>query len=103
MLSPENCELYPLLLRSVLCTFGWGEGQAGGLAHHSTLLIGEHPFESFGVDEGFALVRGHRSQIPNRGAYHALTIRGKLSHLAENLARLLFLFGRQMLPGFHPV
>ena len=66
-------------------------------------MVREHPFKALGIDDFFALIRGHAAQIVNSLVHQAPPVRGKLPHLAEDLARLLLLFRGQMLPGFHAV
>jgi hypothetical protein len=74
-----------------------------GFAHHLTFLVGEHALEAVGVDDLLALPGRHRSQIAHRRGDHAPSVGRKLAELPENLARLLLLLGRQMLPRLHAV
>jgi hypothetical protein len=74
-----------------------------GSAHHLALLIREHTLEAVGIDDPLALLGRHWTQIVNGRGDRALAVGWKLLDLIENLPRLLFLFGREMFPGFHPV
>jgi hypothetical protein len=94
---------FSLLLGSALGAFRRSERQAGGAAHHLTLLIGKHAFEAIRIDYLFALIRRHIAQVFNGCFDHALAIRRELAKLAVDLPSLLLLLRRQVLPSFHAV
>ena len=79
------------------------KSEVQGSAHHSALLVGEHTLEAIGVYDCLALIGRHRTQVLNRGSQHALPVGWQLLHLLENLLRLLFLLGGQVLPSIHAV
>jgi len=83
-----------------LCRCQW---QLGRLAQHVALLVGEHAFETLRFQHAFALVWRHGSQITDGRFHHLPARRWQLLPLRSQLAGLLFLLRRQVLPGFNPV
>jgi len=55
------------------------------------------------VDEPVALFRRHAAHVADRMVDGLTPVRGQLPELLKELARLLLLIGRQVLPGFHAV
>src|SRR5215469_3301784 len=92
-----------LLRAGAISAFDWGQWKARGTPNHFAFLIGKHSFESIRIDYLFTLIRRHGTQIADRRRDLAPAVSRKLPHLVEDLARLMLLFGSQVLPGFHTV
>lgn len=83
--------------------FGRGERKLRDTVQDITLLRRELVFKAIGIDGLLALVGWHGAKIANRGFHHLAPFRWHALDALKQLTCLIFLPGREVLPGFHPV
>lgn len=80
-----------------------GERELGDTAQDVSFLRRELALKAIGIDDLLALVGRHGPQITNRRLHHLPPFRGQALDLLKKLARMVLLFGSEVLPGFHAI